>query len=227
MPAEIFQNYNLEFALRLGIAMICGGVIGIERTRRNKGAGIKTHMLVCVGAALFVIMSKYGFLDIIQVDGAKVDVSRVAASVTTGVGFLGGGIIFLRGNSVHGLTTAASVWATAAIGAALGVGMYLLGITSTILIVVLQIILHYQDALGMEKTTASRIVVVMQDDQEEFASFKELLKKRSIEIKGTHIKKNKDDSLVYTMDINMPKSLTPSELLELVRESGTVKSIGM
>ena len=227
MPVEIFQNYYLEFALRLGIAMLCGGVIGIERTRRNKGAGIKTHILVCVGAALFVILSKYGFLDITSMEGARVDVSRVAASVTTGVGFLGGGIIFLRGNSIQGLTTAASIWATSAIGAALGVGMYLLGIISSVLIVVLQIILHHQDALGMEKTTASRVVVVMQDDQEEFAAFKDILKKRDIEIKGTHIKKNKDNSLVYTMDIMMPKNLSPSELLEIVRESGTVKSIGI
>ena len=227
MPTELLSNDYLEFTLRLILAVLCGGVIGIERTRRNKGAGIKTHMLVCVGAALFVILSKYGFLDITYLDGARVDVSRVAASVTTGVGFLGGGIIFYRGNSVQGLTTAASIWATAAIGCALGSGMYLLGIASTVLIVVLQIVLHSQDTLGMERTTASRIVVVMQDDQEEFLSFQNLLKEKEIEIKGTHIKKNKDDTLVYTMDIRMPKNLAPSELVEILRDSGSVKSIGL
>ncbi len=142
MPTEIFSNHNLEFAIRLFAALVCGGVIGIERTKRNKGAGIKTHILVCVGATLFVILSKYGFLDIMGKEGVRVDVSRVAASVTMGVGFLGGGIIYLRGNSIQGLTTAASVWATAAIGSALGIGMYILGVSSTILIVVLQVVLH-------------------------------------------------------------------------------------
>ena len=149
------------------------------------------------------------------------------ASVTMGVGFLGGGIIYLRGNSIQGLTTAASVWATAAIGSALGVGMYILGVSSTILIVVLQVVLHYEDALGMERTTSSRIVVVMQDDQEKFSSLKDLLHQRGIEINGIHIKKNKEASLVYTMDIRMPKNLSPSELLDIVRLSGAVKSIGM
>ena len=227
MPTEIFSNHNLEFAIRLFAALVCGGVIGIERTKRNKGAGIKTHILVCVGATLFVILSKYGFLDIMGKEGVGVDVSRVAASVTMGVGFLGGGIIYLRGNSIQGLTTAASVWATAAIGSALGVGMYILGVSSTILIVVLQVVLHYEDALGMERTTSSRIVVVMQDDQEKFSSLKDLLHQRGIEINGIHIKKNKEASLVYTMDIRMPKNLSPSELLDIVRLSGAVKSIGM
>ena len=227
MPTEIFSNHNLEFAIRLFAALVCGGGIGIERTKRNKGARIKTHILVCVGATLFVILSKYGFLDIMGKEGVRVDVSRVAASVTMGVGFLGGGIIYLRGNSIQGLTTAASVWATAAIGSALGVGMYILGVSSTILIVVLQVVLHYEDALGMERTTSSRIVVVMQDDQEKFSSLKDLLHQRGIEINGIHIKKNKEASLVYTMDIRMPKNLSPSELLDIVRLSGAVKSIGM
>ena len=227
MPVEIFSYPDLEYALRLVVAAICGGVIGVERTRRNKGAGIKTHMLVAVGAALFVILSKYGFQDITYIDDARVDVSRVAASVTTGVGFLGGGIIFMRGNSVQGLTTAASIWITSAIGSALGVGMYLLGITSTILIVALQVILHHRGVFGVESTTASRIVVVIKDDPAEFDRFQELLTKKDIEIYGGHIKKNKDETMVYTLDIRMPRGLSPSELLELIRGSGTVKSIGM
>ena len=227
MPIEILKYPDMEFALRLLVAAFCGGIIGVERTRRNKGAGIKTHMLVAVGAALFVILSKYGFQDITYIDGARVDVSRVAASVTTGVGFLGGGIIFLRGNSVQGLTTAASIWITSAIGSAIGVGMYLVGVTATVLIVVLQVILHRRGVLGVERTTASRIVVVMKDDPDEFESFEKLMEQKDIEIYGSHIKKNKDDTMVYTLDIRMPKDLSPSELLSLVRGSGTVKSIGM
>lgn len=140
MPFTLIDNVNIECAIRLLIACVCGGAIGIERTRRNKGAGIRTHMIVAVGAALFVIISKYGFQDILLTAGTRVDVSRVAAGITTGVGFLGAGIIFMRGNSVHGLTTAAGIWATAAIGSALGVGMYIVAVVSTVLIVLLQII---------------------------------------------------------------------------------------
>lgn len=227
MPMQIFQNADMEYALRLLVACLCGGVIGIERTRRNKGAGIKTHMLVAVGAALFVIISKYGFQDITFIEGTRVDVSRVAASVTAGVGFLGAGIIFLRGNFVHGLTTAASIWVTSAIGSALGVGMYLLGIVSTVVIVISQIILHKHGTFGLENTTTSQLVVVMRDGADEFSKFQTLLAEKKIEVKGTHIKKHKDDSLVYRLDIRMPRDLQPSELLSLIQESGTVKSIGM
>lgn len=227
MPLTLFDNVNMECALRLLVACVCGGAIGIERTRRNKGAGIRTHMIVAVGAALFVIISKYGFQDIVSLAGTRVDVSRVAAGITTGVGFLGAGIIFLRGNAVHGLTTAAGVWATAAIGSALGVGMYLVGIVSTILIVVLQIVLHRGVAMGLENTLLTKLVVVMQDDPEEFRKFQEILESKHIEISGGHINKHKDASLMYTLDVRMPFDLQPSELLEMVKKSGTVKSIGM
>ena len=227
MPMTLFDNVNMECALRLLVACVCGGAIGIERTRRNKGAGIRTHMIVAVGAALFVIISKYGFQDIAALDGARVDVSRVAAGITTGIGFLGAGIIFLRGNSVHGLTTAAGVWATAAIGSALGVGMYILGVVSTVVIVLLQIILHRGVAQGLENTRLTKLVVTMQDDPEEFSKFQSVLESKHIEITGGHINKHTDDSLLYSLDVRIPYDLQPNELLELVKESGTVKSIGM
>ncbi|MBE5907448.1 MAG: MgtC/SapB family protein [Lachnospiraceae bacterium] len=227
MPFTLIDNVNIECAIRLLVACVCGGAIGIERTRRNKGAGIRTHMIVAVGAALFVIISKYGFQDILLTAGTRVDVSRVAAGITTGVGFLGAGIIFMRGNSVHGLTTAAGIWATAAIGSALGVGMYLVGIVSTVLIVVLQVILHNGVARGWENTRLTQLVVVMQDNPEEFEKFQGILESKHIEITGGHINKHKDASLMYTLDVRMPLDLQPSELLELVKKSGAVKSIGM
>lgn len=227
MPFTLIDNVNIECAIRLLIACVCGGAIGIERTRRNKGAGIRTHMIVAVGAALFVIISKYGFQDILLTAGTRVDVSRVAAGITTGVGFLGAGIIFMRGNSVHGLTTAAGIWATAAIGSALGVGMYIVAIVSTVLIVLLQIILHHGVVKEWENSRLTKLVVVVQDDPEEFEKFQAILESKNIEITGGHINKHKDSSLMYTLDVRMPLDLQPMELLELVKSSGTVKSIGM
>jgi len=112
---------QLEAILRLALAAVCGGVIVIEREITEKTAGLRTHLLVCVGSSLFTIAGALGFV------GHTVDPTRVAAQVVTGVGFLGAGAIMREGMSVHGLTTAASLWVTAAVGVAVGAGMYLVG----------------------------------------------------------------------------------------------------
>jgi len=115
-----------ELALAFGLSSL----IGLEREWRQKSAGLRTHALVGVGAALFVLVSKYGFSDVL---GSRVilDPSRVAAQIVTGVGFIGGGLIFTRGNAVQGLTTAAIVWVTAAIGMACGAGLPILALAVT------------------------------------------------------------------------------------------------
>ena len=146
---------ELECFVRILMASLCGCMIGYERTRRLKEAGhlvvadqikdsaapalkalkeagVRTHCVVACGAALMMVVSKYGFADIIQngvylygSDG--VDASRIASQVVTGVGFLGAGVIFRTGTSVKGLTTAAGIWATSAVGLAFGAGLYLIG----------------------------------------------------------------------------------------------------
>jgi putative Mg2+ transporter-C (MgtC) family protein len=117
----------LEMTLRFLLAAGLGAGIGYQRERAGKAAGIRTHILVSSGAALFTLVSIYGF------SGAAVDISRVAAGVVVGVGFIGAGVIFrgLRGEGVAGLTTAASMWAAAAVGLAAGTGMYLISVIAT------------------------------------------------------------------------------------------------
>lgn len=117
----------LEMILRFLLAFALGAGIGFQRERAGKTAGLRTHMLVSSGAALFTLVSIYGF------SGAAVDISRIAAAVVVGVGFIGAGVIF-RGRQeeeVAGLTTAATIWVTAAIGLAAGAGMYLISVTAT------------------------------------------------------------------------------------------------
>ena len=109
---------SAEFFLRILTAAVCGIVIGYERENRNKEAGIRTHAIVALGAALIMIVSKYGFSDI-----QNYDASRVAAQIVSGIGFLGAGIIFIRNRAVSGLTTAAGIWATAGVGMAVGSGI--------------------------------------------------------------------------------------------------------
>lgn len=135
----------LIFILRLILACICGGAIGIERQQRIKVAGTRTHMVVALAAALMMIVSKYGFLDVmdLSVSGVSWDVSRVAAGIITGIGILGGGIIFIeRQGHVSGITTAVGIWATIGIGMALGAGMYAMGIGTTLIMLFIQWVLH-------------------------------------------------------------------------------------
>jgi putative Mg2+ transporter-C (MgtC) family protein len=122
---------NLEILSRLLLAAVLSGLIGVERERLLWAAGLRTHMLVGVGACLIVIVSAFGFSDVLGAHNVVLDPSRIAAQVVSGVGFLGAGTILLRGEVVKGLTTAASLWAVAAIGLAVGSGLYVAGIATT------------------------------------------------------------------------------------------------
>ena len=129
-----------QLILRLILAVILGGIVGTEREIRKRSAGLRTHILVCVGATLIMLTSMYLF-DIYK-DKATVDPSRIAAGVITGIGFLGAGAIIRAGDSVRGLTTAATLWVVAAIGLAVGCGFYLAAIISTILVLVVLLVIR-------------------------------------------------------------------------------------
>ena len=126
---------NTEMVARLLLAGAMGSVIGFERERLQWAAGLRTHMLVCVGACLFMLVSAFGFSDVLGRKDVVLDPSRVAAQVVSGIGFLGAGTILLRGEVVKGLTTAASLWAVAAIGLAVGGGLYVPAVAATGLVI--------------------------------------------------------------------------------------------
>lgn len=127
-----------EFILRIFVAAMLGGLIGLEREYRAKVAGLRTHFLVALGSALFMIVSAYGFSELSLSEAQRWDVSRIAAQVVSGIGFIGAGTIIFqrRENVVRGLTTASGVWVTAAIGLACGGGMYLLAAAATMLVLI-------------------------------------------------------------------------------------------
>jgi putative Mg2+ transporter-C (MgtC) family protein len=126
-----------EGLLRLGLAALLAGAIGIERELREQEAGLRTHMLVCVGATMFMLVGVYGWSDyrLGNQIGVVVDPSRVASYVVSGIGFLGAGAIIRHGINVRGLTTAASLWVVAAIGVAVGAGMYAFAVATTALVI--------------------------------------------------------------------------------------------
>ena len=128
---------NFELISRLVLAAALGSVIGVERERLSWAAGLRTHMLVCVGSALIMIVSAFGFADALGTQNVVLDPSRMAAQVVSGIGFLGAGSILMRGEIVRGLTTAASLWSVAAIGLAVGGGMYTASIAATVIILII------------------------------------------------------------------------------------------
>ncbi|EBX6584235.1 MgtC/SapB family protein [Salmonella enterica subsp. enterica serovar Newport] len=129
-----------DLLLRIALAGLLGGLIGLERQLRAKEAGLRTHILVGIGSAMFMIVSKYGFEDILLESHVALDPSRIAAQVVSGMGFLGAGTIIIQKQIVKGLTTAAGMWVTAAIGLVIGSGLYEIGIYGAFLtLVVLEV----------------------------------------------------------------------------------------
>ena len=126
-----------SYLLRLLLAVCLGSIIGLEREYRAKGAGARTHSLVSLGSALFMVLSYAGFDFVLaQTPNVSLDPSRIASQVVTGIGFIGGGIIIFQKNVVHGLTTAAGLWVTSAIGMACGAGLYIVSISVTVMVLI-------------------------------------------------------------------------------------------
>jgi putative Mg2+ transporter-C (MgtC) family protein len=139
--ANTLNGQGWREAGELGLALLLSAAIGLEREIRQKDAGLRTHTLVGIGAALFLLISKYGFTDVLERNLVVLDPSRMAAQIVSGIGFLGAGVIFVRRDAVRGLTTAASVWVTAAVGSAAGAGLPVLAALTTGMYMVITLIL--------------------------------------------------------------------------------------
>ena len=167
---------NLEFFIRIVLAAILGALVGLERSKRQKEAGVRTHCIIACTSALFMILSKYAFVDLVGVAGLRgADPARIAAQVVSGISFLGAGVIFKNGNSIRGLTTAAGMWGTAAVGMAIGAGMYWVGLIEAAVLVGIQIVLH-RFPVGADALTTQEIVVEMTDSDELLGRFDALVK---------------------------------------------------
>ena len=154
IPANLFFTMTTDFIIRIFIAGLLGGAIGLEREYRAKEAGFRTHFLVGLGSALFMILSAHGFSDIVVNETTRHDVSRIASQVVSGIGFIGAGCIIFQKHAVRGLTTAAGLWVVAAIGMAAGAGMYAVASAATAMVIVcleLMSFLHHHVFPGRHK----------------------------------------------------------------------------
>ena len=218
----------LEFFLRMIVASICGAVIGFERSKRYKEAGIRTHVIVCMASALFMIVSKHGFMDITALgvpDGITraSDPARVAAQVVTGISFLGAGVIFKNGSTVKGLTTAAGIWATSAIGLAFGGGMYYIGLFGTVLIAVLQFVLH-KFKIGSD-APATRITLEVTDNKGFATHLDDVLSRWHAKPTETKIIIGEDGSAKYDISLRTTANISPDEFMTLLSEHENIKSV--
>jgi putative Mg2+ transporter-C (MgtC) family protein len=155
----------LELVLRLVVAAVLGGLVGLERERLEWAAGMRTHALVSLGSALFMVVSIFGFSDILNEQHVILDPSRVAAQVASGIGFIGAGTIIFRREIIKGLTTAASIWAVAAVGLAVGGGMFLAAISATLLALALLVLARpVKQRLFPKRKEARRVRLVLRRD---------------------------------------------------------------
>lgn len=216
---------SIPWLLRMFLAAICGVAVGFERSRRQKDAGIRTHMIVALGAALAMIVSKYGFFDLLEYEGLRADASRIASNVITGVGFLGAGVIFVKDVSIKGLTTAAGIWATASIGLAVGAGMYTIAIGATILMVVFQYVFH--KFFSRLENTVNEFTVTVSDNVGAVKNFRAMLEEKKILIEKCKMTRN-DDSTI-TLDITIKKARTTSmdEIMLIAEHNEDIISVDL
>ncbi|MGV8957106.1 MgtC/SapB family protein [Lactococcus lactis] len=214
---------QLDWLIRLILAGVCGYAIGYERNSRSKNAGTRTHLIVALSAALMIIVSKYGFMDIISTNGVNLDPSRIAAQIVSGIGFLGAGMIFVHNQSVNGLTTAAGIWATSGIGMAIGSGLYFIGIVATLLILLFQIILH-QNYRWIKSATSDHLILQLED----FGGLQLLqqqLKEEDVKILSIKVEKKSNNSLKTELYLNLPKAYEVASLMSLLESNDKIKSI--
>lgn len=232
LNSQISAAQELDFFLRILIAAFCGLALGTERSRRFKEAGVRTHMIVCCAAALIMIISKYGFSDMILPDGShypganSTDPARLAAQVISGVGFLGAGMIFQHGASIRGLTTAAGIWATAGIGLALGAGMIWIGIFSTVLIAITQILMH-RIKIGSDSYKSCNLEILAVNTSEFHGIFNALVKSLDAQIVECRITREEDNCIRYNANLKAKNGITPEDINNFLGENQDVRSVSV
>ena len=234
LAGQLFGQFTLlqyaEFLLRVLVSCVCGACIGVERTKRLKEAGVRTHVIVSCAAALTMIVSKYGFADLITANGQTLfgthgtDPARLAAQIISGISFLGAGIIFRNGNSVRGLTTAAGIWATAGIGLAIGAGMYVIGILGTLIVAVIQIIMH-KFTIGADSYQLGQMSCTVSDPAAFRKTFDAFVEKNKMQILANKISYHEDGSATYEFTLRMQSDLTVNDLTAFLESVESVRSL--
>lgn len=210
---------ELDWLLRIIVAAFCGGIIGYERAIQRKSAGVRTHIVVAIASALFMIVSKYGFTDLLNMRDIALDPSRIAAQIVTGISFIGAGTILVRKEQISGLTTAAGVWATAAIGMAIGAGMYFIGILSTALLFVIQMLFH-DDVIISKITPHVRFNIQIEaiNQHHILSKIKKELEENKVENINIKILDVSDERIVFYVDGVINNKINENNIVMALRK---------
>lgn len=208
----------LDLGLRVILSVICGAIIGLEREKRYKNAGLRTHIIVAIAGAILMIVSKYGFIDVTTIDGVRLtsDSGRVAAAVIQSIGFLGAGVIYVRKESIIGLTTAAGLWATVGIGMCFGAGMYVLGISATAIIIIVQILLriHHQH---MPVQTVGIITCCLSKHNMKFNDLAEKIKEIGGTLRDVSFQRDEVKGNIVKANVTFNDSMSTLEHVDLLK----------
>ena len=223
-----WADHIWDFLLRLVCAAVAGFIIGFERKSRSKEAGVRTHTLVAIGAALMMIISKYAFSDLsaegVFADGIRgVDGARIAAQVVSGVGFLGAGIIMYRRDSLRGLTTAAGIWATAGLGMAFGAGMYIIGTVATFIMLSLQIFLHLP--IKMLKTRMFLIIhaTILLENEEDLQTVRQIFHvQKFLKFKTS---RSAEGKVIADLEMHTELMYTAEALMQIIKDNPFILTI--
>jgi len=218
-----------EMLLRIGVGAALGGIIGYERDRHGRPVGLRTHLIVAMAAATFMVVSSQFvyFQHYAKEDLVAVDSSRIAASVVTGVGFLAGGTILRQGLNVQGLTTAAGLWLVTAIGLSSGAGMFVESAVVTGMgVVALTVLRRFEDK--NDKLVRRRISVTLGEDAQDIAAVVEALTKLGAKVADVEYEKRLDDEkkrMVATLDVEFADNVTVPQLIEAVETVRGVRRV--
>lgn len=222
-----------DILIRLLLAVIVGGAIGYEREYKNRPAGFRTHILVCVGATVVSLIQMEMIHDVMALIGTnpalaealKIDMGRLGAAVISGIGFLGAGTILQTKGSVKGLTTAASLWMVASVGLAIGMGYYLIGLVTGLIIVIVLLFLGKVQERLFHSIGVMKLEVGYKNRVKSIGFLEDYFEKYNIHVLNLEFALEKDDDhrlCIYSL--NLPKSLTPEKVLRDISMNDTVLS---
>lgn len=216
-------NFYISMIIRLVLACVLGGIIGFEREHVHRPAGLRTHILVCVGSALVMVTSEYIYYHFSS--KVNVDPARLGAQVISGIGFLGAGTIIKEGVSVKGLTTAASLWAVSCVGIAIGIGFYSGAVIATaIIFIILVVIKKTQNKIVSQKNV--RLFIHTHIKRGEVHELAELIEEMGVKVKKTDfISSEKDGEMVLRYTLDVSNQLPMAELIEAILCRDSVRRV--
>ncbi|MFA7448563.1 MAG: MgtC/SapB family protein [Weeksellaceae bacterium] len=214
-----------EVLIRLVMASVFGALVGLERERKNWSAGLRTHMLVCVGSCLFMIVSAFGFGDVMGNPHMDLDPSRVAAQVVSGIGFIGAGtILFQKEGTVRGLTTAAGLWTVAGIGLAAGGGMYVAAAMTTVLVLVILWALQPIEKKYAKGSIRQNLRIITQIESNEVDVINDILTENNFIVESFNLSKS-NVSYIFEIKFESADAKKMAHLIKQLRKLDSVKEV--